>query len=151
MSIQTICKSSCSEHWLEVQAPSCFRDSDDSCPVCTESTIGDIVKTICGHSYHSECLLNWHKSQVKVDKEESSCPMCTPSQLKSLERWTLKNLNMHSGLLVLSSCMGFKGRKIFAPRNSEFPRNSRSPPTNQQVTAGGNSRRWLGSSSGVLE
>lgn len=76
MSLETIGNSPSSE-WLEVQEPWHFRESSDSCPICTENTIADIVKTICGHNYHAKCLLGWHKSeQDQFAKTELSCPMC---------------------------------------------------------------------------
>jgi len=62
--------------------------SCDDCPICYDSvTKQSIVKTKCGHIFHSRCFTNWtHKHYV-----DPPCPMCrTPLE------------NVWSGELVIS-------------------------------------------------
>ncbi|KAF1927097.1 uncharacterized protein M421DRAFT_6300 [Didymella exigua CBS 183.55] len=76
MALETICPSIYSE-WLEIQEPWHFREIDECCPICAEDNIEAVVKTICGHFFHTKCLRSWHRSQQEqFFKPEYPCPMC---------------------------------------------------------------------------
>ena len=59
------------------------------CPICMFEFGDDdsnedteyIVSTNCGHKFHRECLLDWHKRICRKDTRHFTCPMCRTSIL----------------------------------------------------------------------
>ena len=51
------------------------------CSICLENLKSDKINLPCGHSFHSECILQWFN-------QEMNCPNC-----KMRIQWTLINLN----------------------------------------------------------
>ncbi|KZM20432.1 uncharacterized protein EKO05_0006868 [Ascochyta rabiei] len=68
------------EDWLVIQVPWYFLSPpDSSCPICREDSFGIIVKTICGHVFHGQCLLGWFQSlspTADYTNYDCTCPMC---------------------------------------------------------------------------
>ena len=55
----------------------CAQDDDIDCPICQEYLKGnDLVRLLCYHAFHHDCVLDWYKvAQNKYDTIRT-CPLC---------------------------------------------------------------------------
>lgn len=52
---------------------------DCSCPICYDKMDEDVVKLICGHSFHYTCILEIYKAKYTKNKNSRyvrTCPYC---------------------------------------------------------------------------
>lgn len=59
--------------------PETFTLDDCSCPICYDKMDNDVVKLICGHSFHYTCILEIYKAKYIKNKNSRyvrTCPYC---------------------------------------------------------------------------
>lgn len=60
----------------------------DNCSICLESLNTSIVKTTCGHIFHTDCLIEWYK-------KKQTCPLCNNKlstyYLNENNRWIIQD------------------------------------------------------------
>lgn len=114
----------CSGHCCSNESPSTVRrpssetrsvrEEENNCPICQEKLgCSDMIRLLCFHSFHYECILNWYKVALRKPDTVRTCPLCreygghlplkfgeTPiNDIHHIKKTKIKCLNTGSGNL----------------------------------------------------
>lgn len=53
------------------EADDTFDNTGELCPICYESSAGDVVKTSCDHVFHESCIRTWLQ-QLELDMKQGT-------------------------------------------------------------------------------
>ena len=98
------------------------------CNICLEGQTeasNPIMTTVCGHEFHSTCIVTWTNTKLKRDQSEPNpCPLCKTKlgsnpQLAPLHCMTCTSLMQY----VMNSPANFHVKDFFIKQYRDYPRN----------------------------